>query len=150
MGDGIESTYRPRRFEGRKAVGRPSYYQRESISVTTLVFVISAASVFLIPTAFGLITPVIRWFDWARAKYPVVFLMSLTLGSFPLYGIVAVRCFTPEVVYRYMLWKLLDRFLGSKRALALSDHLREVMPSLAACNPFLTDAVCHQHRKVNS
>jgi hypothetical protein len=76
--------------------------------------------------------------------------MSLTLGSFPLYGIVAVRCFTPEVVYRYMLWKLLDRFLGSKRALALSDHLREVMPSLAACNPFLTDAVCHQHRKVNS
>jgi hypothetical protein len=38
------------------------------------------------------------------------------------------------------MWKLLDFFLGTKRAIALSDHFREMMPSLAACNPFFKDA----------
>ncbi|KAH8938266.1 hypothetical protein BDL97_16G073100 [Sphagnum fallax] len=224
MGDGIESKCRPWRFEGRKAVGRPSYYQWGSIDwrplifimplctfafvlwsdsmsimlvsielsrlnyvelcVTTLVlliltalvfliltayeflisnapvllnstaslflistasvFLISIASVFLISTAFGLIITLVirsRSFDWPWAKHRDVFLMSLTLASFLLYGIVTVRYSIPEVVFRYKMWKLLDRFLGSERALALSDHVREVMPSRAACNPFLTDAV---------
>ncbi|CAK9866703.1 unnamed protein product [Sphagnum jensenii] len=217
MGDGIESKCRPRRFEGRKAVGRPSYYQWESIAWRLLItimlfctfafvlwsdsilshmlvsvelsrppdyvalcvfliltasvfwtltasgslistapellnstasmFLLSTASVLLISTASGqIITLVIsRWFDCPWAKPPDVFLMSLTLASFLLYGIVygivTVRYSRPKVVFRYKMWKLLDRFLGSKRALALSDHVREVMPSLAACNPFLTDAV---------
>jgi len=47
----------------------------------------------------------------------------------------------PEVVLRYKMWKLLDRFLGSEQALGLSDHVREMMPSLAACNPFLKATV---------
>lgn len=114
---------------------------------TASVFLISTASVLLISTASGqIITLVIsRWFDCPWPKPPDVFLMSLTLASFLLhgivYGIVTVRYSRPKVVFRYKMWKLLDRFLGSKRALALSDHVREVMPSLAACNPFLTDAV---------
>jgi hypothetical protein len=49
--------------------------------------------------------------------------------------------FMPEVWFRYKMWKLLDFFLGTKWAIALSDHFREMMPSLAACNPFLKDAV---------
>ncbi|KAH8938261.1 hypothetical protein BDL97_16G072700 [Sphagnum fallax] len=149
MGDGIESKSKPRGFEGRKAkprgfegrkaVGRPSYYQRESICVrVSWMFVILTALVFLIPTTFGQIIRS-RWFDWSRAT--VVFVWSLGLAHILLYNIVTVIYSTPEVVFRYMMWKLLDRFLGSKLALALSDHVREVMPSLAACNPFLTDAV---------
>ncbi|CAK9208694.1 unnamed protein product [Sphagnum troendelagicum] len=137
MGDGIKSKlYRPRRFGGMNAVGGPSYYQRKSISVTTLVLVISTAFMLII-------TPVIRsrWFDWPGAKHLVVFLMSFGLACYLLNGLVPVRYSTPEVVSRYKMWKFLDRFLGSKRALALSDHVREVMPSLAACNPFLTDSV---------
>jgi len=107
-----------------------------ALRVTTLVFLISTAFVLII-------TLVIRsrWFDWPWAKHLDVFQMSSMLASFLLYDIVIVRYSMPEVVFRYEMWKLLDRFLGSKRALALSDHVREVMPSLAACNPFLTDAV---------
>jgi hypothetical protein len=109
-----------------------------------VMLLITTASTFLVSTAFELIITLVirsRRFDWAWAKHLDVFLISLTLACFLLYGIVTVRYSTPEVVFRYKMWKLLDRFLGSKRALALSDHIREVMPSLAACNPFLTDAV---------
>ncbi|CAM6006521.1 unnamed protein product [Sphagnum balticum] len=174
MGDGIESKYRPRRFEGRKAVGRPSYYPWVSIasgllftimvlytfayvfSVPLIIMFVSMSMlpnyvalrfttlVFLISTASGLIILLVirsRWFDCPWPKHLDVFQMSLMLASFLLYGIVTVRYSMPKVVFRYKMWNLLDRFLGSKRALALSDHVREVMPSLAACNPFLTDAV---------
>ncbi len=94
---------------------------------------------FGILAAFGLIITVVitsRWFD-----YLYVFLIILILASSLLLGIVTVRYFMPKVVFRYKMWKVLDRFLGSEGALALSDHVREIMPSLAACNPFLKDSV---------
>jgi hypothetical protein len=103
------------------------------------------ALVSFIPNAFRLIITLVitsRWFDWPWAKYLYdPFRISFIQTSFLLFLIVFVRSFVPEVVLRYVMWKLLDWFLGTKRAIALSDHVREMMPSLAACNPFLKDAV---------
>jgi len=53
----------------------------------------------------------------------------------------SVNDFEPEVILRYKVWEHLHRVLGTKWAIALADHFRKTMPSLAPCNPFLEDAV---------
>ncbi len=91
-----------------------------------------------ISIAFRLVTTLVigsRWFDWPWSEF------CLKLPFILLLRIEFARSSMPEVVFRYKMWKRFDRFLGTKRAIALSDHVREMMPSLAACDPFLKDAV---------
>jgi len=83
---------------------------------------------------------------WGKNLY-VSFVTSLILPPVLLYGILSVKYSMPEVVFRYKMWEHLDSFLGTELAIALSDYVRGMMPSLAACNPFLKDAVVSSTQK---
>jgi hypothetical protein len=103
--------------------------------------------VLLIVAVFGLVIRS-RLLDWPwEKKIYVFFVTSLILAPVLLYGILSVKYFMPEVVFRYKMWERLDSSLGTKRAIALSDYVRGMMPSLAACNPFLKDAVVSSTQK---
>jgi hypothetical protein len=101
----------------------------------------------LIAPVFGLVirSGLLDW-PWGKNLY-VSFVTSLILAPVLLYGLLSLRYFMPEVVFRYKMWERLDSFLGAKRAIALSDYVRGMMPSLAACNPFLKDAVVSSTQK---
>jgi hypothetical protein len=163
MGDGIESTYRPPRcqwflfaFLGILVYGYAFTILSGGIYVGAIVITVNifirefqlpisfvlcgTVLLHLISTAFGpIIKLVIRGlsFDSPLGDLSAAYLRAHLAWLLSLF----VKYFMPEVWFRYKLWKLLNFFLGSKWAIALSDHFREMMPSLAPCNPFLKDAV---------
>jgi hypothetical protein len=103
--------------------------------------------VLLIVPIYGLVIRS-RLFAWPWGKYLYAsFVTSLILAPVLLYWILSVKYSMPEVVFRYKMWERLGSFLGTKRAIALSDCVRGMMPSLAACNPFLKDAVVSSTHK---